>query len=99
MSTEHLWTNLLADLRFMRSAAKKKKKESTTVQTLIFSKKHFTKSEAKAWAKSHDYKSSGVDETEKSYRIRQRDPGDFKKDSLRTIKMTTGVQAVVGHLN
>lgn len=68
------------------------------VQSLIFSKEKFTEAEAKAWAREHDYKSSGVDETEDSYRIRQRDPGDFVSSSFRTVELDTGVSAVMGHL-
>jgi hypothetical protein len=89
-------------LAIVRAEAKKKDKdgeEPTTVETLIFSKKVFkTAAKAKKWAKDHDYKATKVDETDKSWRIRQRDPGDFKKDSFRTITFTKGVKAVVGHL-
>jgi len=71
----------------------------TVVQTLIFSKEVFETAEsAKDWAKERDYKSDKVDETEDSWRLRQRDPGDFDPESFRTITLTKGVQAVVGHL-
>jgi ClpP class serine protease len=82
----------------IRSGIQLAEKKPTVVQTLIFSKEKFTKAEAKKWAKDHDYKSSGVDETEDSYRIRQRDPGDFVEGSFRTIELDDGVSAVVGHL-
>jgi len=39
-----------------------------------------------------------IDVTENSIRIRQRMPGDFEKDSFRTINITDGVQAVIGRL-
>jgi len=69
----------------------------TTIQTLILSKARFkSKGAAKSWAKSNGYKSGGVDETDKSYRIRQFNPGDFKSGSLRTITLSNGVKAVVG---
>lgn len=58
---------------------------TTTVQTLIFPKGSFTEAEAIAWAKGHDFKADKVDETEDSFRLRQRDPGDFEEGSFRTI--------------
>jgi hypothetical protein len=71
----------------------------TVVQTLIFNKEQFpTKESAVDWAKEHDYKYGDVDETEDSWRLRQRDPADFVEGSFRTIELTDGVQAVVGHL-
>lgn len=74
------------------------KAKSTTVQTLVMSKDRFkSKKEAQDWAKSHGFK-TGVDETDDSYRLRQRDPGEFEDNSFRTIDITDGVKAVVGHL-
>jgi len=71
----------------------------TVVQTLIFSKEVFKTAEsAQTWAKEHDFQHDKVDETDDSWRLRQRDPGDFDPESFRTITLTTGVQAVVGHL-
>lgn len=64
------------------------------VQSLIFEKDVFSRAEAVKWAKDHDFSASGVDETENSYRMRQEDPGQFK--TMRTIKLTDGVKAVVG---
>ena len=62
-----------------------KGESKTTVQTLICPKSSFTREEAVAWAKEHDFKADKVDETEDSYRLRQRDPGDFQEGSFRTI--------------
>lgn len=72
--------------------------ESTTVQTLIFSKEKFSKEAAVSWAKDHDFRSDKVDETEDSFRFRQRDPNDFKEGSFRTIELSSGIQAVIGKL-
>jgi len=38
------------------------------------------------------------DITEKFIRARQRDPGDFQKESFRTINLSSGVKAIVGRL-
>lgn len=73
-------------------------KVSTTLQTLIFSKSKFSKSEAISWAKSHDMRHDKVDETKNSFRLRQRDPGDFIKGSFRTITITAGIKGVIGKL-
>jgi len=46
----------------------------------------------------------GIDETADSFRVRQRDPGDFQKDAMEdgatfnTITITDGVKAVIGIL-
>ncbi len=72
---------------------------STNVQTLIFSKDRFkTAQQAKAWAKREGYNYGLVDETSRSWRLRQIDPNKFKPDSFRTIEFTEGVKAVIGHL-
>lgn len=72
----------------------------TEMQTLIFSKAEGfdTREKAVAWAKEHDRRHDKVDENEKSFRLRQREPDDFQDGSLRTIEITEGVQAVVGRL-
>lgn len=56
---------------------------SMTVQSLIFPKERWTKEEAAAWCKDHDYRAE-VDETGDSLRYRQRDPGEFEEGSFRT---------------
>jgi HK97 family phage prohead protease len=67
------------------------------IQSLIFSKAAFkTAEEAKKWASEHGFKVEGVDETEDSFRIRQRDPSEFDESTLRTIDITEGVKAVAG---
>lgn len=74
---------------------KEVKKDSMQMQALIFSKDMFKSSEeAKRWAADHGFKDSKVDETENSYRLRQRNPGAFK--TMRTISLTNGVKGVVG---
>jgi hypothetical protein len=68
----------------------------TKVQTLIFSKTHFTRRGAVAWARQHGYRASKVDEKPNSYRVRQHSPASFGRGSFRTIRLTDGVQAAVG---
>ena len=70
-------------------------KSSTKVQTIIFKKSDFTAASAKKWAREHGFKAGKVDETSESFRLRQRDPGQFQKDSFRTISFRRGVSAVV----
>lgn len=68
-----------------------KGESSTTVQTIIFAPKDaWTLEEAKAWLSDHDLKSGKVDETEDSFRFRQRDPADFEEGSFKTIPFTGG---------
>lgn len=68
----------------------------TAIQTLLFDRSAFQPSQAKAWAKKHGYRSTGLDVTENYTRIRQVDPDRFQRDSFRTIDLTDGVRAVVG---
>lgn len=77
---------------------------ATEVQSLIFPKgKWRSEAAVKKWAKDHDFHSGKVDETEQSWRLRQREPGDFVR--MRTICLNPGrdtdmddcrVKAVVG---
>ncbi len=84
---------------FEKRFTRKTGKPSMVTQSLIFSKERFeTADAAKAGAKDHGFKSHAVDETEDSFRLRQREPSDFAEGSLRTITLTDGVQAVQGHL-
>lgn len=73
----------------------------TQIQSLVLSKRRFpTLADARRWVSDHGFKTrhagKAPDETENSWRFRQRDPGDFRR--LRTIRLTDGVQAVVGPL-
>lgn len=71
----------------------------TVVQTLIFSKEKFkTAEEVLRWAGEHGFDHDKVDETGESFRLRQREPGDFTDGSFRTIELTKGVAAVIGRL-
>ncbi len=82
-----------------KKATKKatKQQDPASVQTLIFSKDRFkTAAAARAWAKENGFKSNKVDETETSFRLRQKEPGTFQEGSFRTITLTDGVKAVVG---
>jgi len=76
-------------------------KKSTTLQTFIFDKDKFTQDQAKEWLKKEKKKDSDIkipaaDETEDSYRFRQKEPEDFKNKSFKTIPITTGVKGVIG---
>ena len=74
-------------------------RQSTKVQTLIFNKSKFpTRESAKNWAKEHGFLTETIRETTNSWRIRQRTDTEFKSVSFKTIQMTEGVSAVIGHL-
>lgn len=75
--------------------------EGTEVQTLVLSKDVFpTRERASEWVREHDFdvsfRDKPADETEDSWRYRQRDVGYFVEGSLRTIDLAEGVKAVVG---
>lgn len=71
--------------------------KQTEIQTLILDKDVFPKrSDATKWARDHDFRADKVDENENSFRLRQRNPGDFQEGSFRTIELANGVKAVIG---
>lgn len=64
--------------------------EGFVVQTLIFPKSKWDSlEECKKWAKDHGYKYGDVDETEDSWRMRQREPSEFRR--LRIICINPGM--------
>jgi hypothetical protein len=66
-----------------------RKQEGFQVQTVIFPKDAWDSAAAcRAWLRDHDFSAGNLDETEQSYRFRQRDPGDFVR--LRTICLVPG---------
>lgn len=71
-------------------------REPLKIQSLIFSKENFTREQAVDWAKDHDFKYNKVDETNVSFRLRQKEPNEFK--DFVTKELDTGVKAVMGHL-
>ena len=63
----------------------KHKPGSLVVQTLIFPKDKWSSlAEVKKWAKENNYRTDGADETKESWRLRQRNPGDFQIGSFKT---------------
>lgn len=58
---------------------------ATEIQTIIFPKEYWkSANNVKEWLKKHDFKTE-LDETETSYRARQKDPSDFQENSFKTI--------------
>jgi hypothetical protein len=85
------------DLPFeLRVTEREGRPDSMKVQTLIFSKDKFTKKSAMKWAARHGFSVSKVDEKENTYRIRQKDPGQF--ETFRTISFKPGLKAVVAKI-
>jgi HK97 family phage prohead protease len=73
--------------------------QSMIVQSLIFSKEVFkTADSAKKWATDHGFNADKVDDTEDSFRLRQREPSEFDESTFRTIDITEGVKAVAGKI-
>lgn len=71
-------------------------KEGTEIQSIIFPKGKFTESEAKSFIDRNDFKRPKVDETEDSYRFRQKDPSLFKRFRTIALPDSGGVKAVIG---
>jgi HK97 family phage prohead protease len=71
---------------------------SMITQSLIFDNTKFTEEEAAKWAEDHGYSKDKVDATGESFRLRQKDPGEFEPDSFRIMEFKPGIQAVLGKL-
>ena len=62
-------------------------------QSVVFSKKNFSLSQARSWLKRHKMYTDGLDETENSYRFRQYNTSpDFR---YRTKQIQTGIVLVM----
>jgi len=79
------------------------KKNPLKTQSVLLDKDYFTKSQAKAWIRKHDFKvtfyGKEVEETENFYRFRQMAPGRFKKGKYVTKEIDKGVKLVLGNLS
>lgn len=80
----------------------KHKKYKSVVQSLLFPKKHYTKTQAIAWIKQankkrkhHKYKFSGADSAKNFYRFRQFKPAPRRMHRIITFPHSHGVKAVV----
>jgi hypothetical protein len=78
------------------AAKPKTKPGKSTVQSLLLPKSRFNRAQAKAWAKSHGYKSATIEEGKTYWRIRQYNPGNFSKMRTMTLDAKSGVKAVIG---
>lgn len=85
---------LLSALQSLAVQGMQEKGYRGKIQSLVFSKAHFTEAQAKAWAARHGYRYGKVDETPNTYRLRQFNPGSCPT-TFRTFSLTRGVQGVV----
>ena len=81
------------------------KQDGTTIQSVILWKERFpTMESALEWIEANGFSSDKVDETDESFRFRQRDPAEFDPNgfgegsAFRTIMLSKHVSAVVGCL-
>ena len=81
------------------------KQDGTTIQSVILWKERFpTMESALEWIKANGFSSDKVDETDESFRFRQRDPAEFDPNgfgdgsAFRTIMISEHVSATVGFL-
>ena len=69
--------------------------EGGEVQSVLFNKKKYTLSRAKAWLKKNGYTSVKVDETDEYYRFRQHDPSKY--DHFATGEWKDGLKVIYGY--
>lgn len=65
------------------------------IQALLFDREHFNGHDARRWIKEHEFIAPKCHPTKNYLRYRQADPGDFKKDSFRTVALVEGIKAIV----
>lgn len=85
MSLESIKLLLFADEGISFDIGRMKSETITEVQIVIFTKDKWTQTNAKVWLENHNLKFSKIDETDTSFRFRQREPNEFKEGSFRTI--------------
>jgi hypothetical protein len=78
------------------------KKQPLKTQSVLLSRDKFTKKQAEAWIKKHDYKTTfygkKMETTDNYYRFRQAAPKNFKKGKYVTKEISDGVLLVLGNL-
>src|ERR1700685_1697682 len=74
-------------------AASYRRPNPMRVQSLLFSRSSWSPAKAKAWARSHGYRSAKVDVTANNIRLRQKSPSGYR--TLRTVTFGKGIRAVV----
>lgn len=67
---------------------------ASEVQSLVFDKEIFDRQQAENWATSHGFIADKIDDTDFSYRIRQKPPEAFTR--FRSKEIANGVTAVIG---
>ena len=73
------------------------------VQSVILPKSKYSEKQATTWIVNNKYTDKGKRiknyKTTNFYRFRQRPPSHFKKGSLITKKLKSGIQLIMGELN
>ena len=72
---------------------------ATEIQTLLFPRPQWTEGRAKSWAQANGKRYGDVDVTERFIRLRQAEPGKFKRLRMITLKWDgrqAAIKAVVG---
>lgn len=71
---------------------------ASRIQSVLFSKKHWTLQGAMQWLAQHGYHSIKLDETDKMYRFRQEDPYNFNHFRIKKIKHgSKTIELVIGY--
>ena len=72
------------------------------IQSIIIPKSKYTEAKANAWIKKNNYSDKGKRiknyKTTEFYRFRQKPPSHFKKGSIKTKKLKSGIGIVYGTL-
>ena len=64
------------------------------IQSVLFNKDYFTKTQAKQWLRAHDFTIGRMDETKNLYRYRQTEPNKYR--NFRMKRNDDGIQFVIG---
>lgn len=81
--------------RAMEGKPRKTFPRGLKVQSLVFDKREFTPTQARAWARQHGFRAPPSDTTPNTVRLRQSDPRYFHRNTYRMIRIAPGVQAAV----
>jgi hypothetical protein len=69
---------------------------TTEIQALLFPRALWTLSKAKAWAKRNKYRYAKAHVTDEYIRLRQRDPGLFRRMRTKCLDKACSIKTVIG---
>ena len=81
----------------MNNGVRDMRKKTKEVESILFNKNDYTKKDVQSILREKGLETY-IDTSRHYYRARQRDPYDFRSNTLRTWHIAPGIKAIVGTL-